>query len=106
MTTYSKHDFPLTKVFHWAVRRPSDLGEAVIAGAPNRYAALGGFGPGGIEGEVSKVVATLPPQNYAMPEPGKRVIAVEASNVIKGHGEVQVPGTFWMLLTQVARSGG
>ncbi|NCD20515.1 MAG: hypothetical protein EOL89_11170 [Actinobacteria bacterium] len=106
MTTYSKHDFPLTKVFHWAVRRPSDLGEAVIAGAPNRYAALGGFGPGGIEGEVSKVVATLPPQNYAMPEHGKRVIAVEASNVIKGHGEVQVPGTFWMLLTQVARSGG
>jgi pimeloyl-ACP methyl ester carboxylesterase len=106
MTTYSKHDFPLTKVFHWAVRRPSDLGEAVIAGAPNRYAALGGFGPGGIEGEVSKVLATLPPQNYAMPEPGKRVIAVEASNVIKGHGEVQVPGTFWMLLTQVARSGG
>lgn len=105
MTTYSRHDFPLTKVFHWAVRRPSDLGEAVIAGAPNRYAALGGFGPSGIEGEVSRVVAAVPPQPYAPPEPGRRVVALEASDVIAGHGEVQVPATYWMLLTQVARSG-
>lgn len=105
MTTYSRHDFPLTKVFHWAVRRPSDLGEVVIAGAPNRYAALGGFGPGGVEGEVTRVVAAVPPHPYDPPEPGSRLVAVEASTVIKGHGEVQVPATFWMLLTQVARSG-
>lgn len=105
MTTYSRHDFPLTKVFHWAVRRPSDLGEVVIAGAPNRYAALGGFGPGGIEDEVLRVDAMVPPQAYGTPDPGTRVVAVEASEVIAGHGEVQVPGTFWMLLTQVTRSG-
>jgi len=105
MTTYSRHDFPLTKVFHWAVRRRSDLGEVAISGAPNRYAALGGFGPGGIDDEVSVIRAAIPPSPYPDPPSGARVVAVDASDVIKGHGEVQVPGTFWMLLTQVARTG-
>ncbi len=105
MTTYSRHDFPLTKVFHLAVRRRSDVGELAIAGGPpNRYAALGGFGPGRIDGEASVVVAAVPPTAYVTPPPGARVVAVESSNVIAGHGEVTVPGTYWMLLTQVARA--
>ena len=49
LSTFSSHDFPLTKTFHLALRRGKDLGEARIAGAepPSVYAALGGFGPRG-----------------------------------------------------------
>jgi hypothetical protein len=47
-STFSDHDVPLTKVFHLALRRSEDLGEAQIAAGgepPSVYAALGGFGP-------------------------------------------------------------
>jgi pimeloyl-ACP methyl ester carboxylesterase len=47
-STFSGRDAPLTKFFHLAVRRDSDLGEQKIAGVPpSKFAALGGSGPGG-----------------------------------------------------------
>jgi hypothetical protein len=50
LSTFSSQDQPLTKFFHLAVRRDSDLGEQKIAGVPpSKYAALGGFGPGGLK---------------------------------------------------------
>lgn len=45
MTTFSKNDVPLHDIFHLICRRAKDLGEAQIAGAVSRFAALGGYGP-------------------------------------------------------------
>ena len=102
MTTFSPNDFPLTKVFHWAVRRPSDLGEAVIAGAPpSRYAALGGYGPQGAELDTETLSVRQMPQRYGFAETGKRIVAIDGDGLIKGHGDVTNPVTAWALLNQV-----
>jgi len=102
MTTFSSHDVPLTKLFHWAVRRASDLGEAVIAGAPpSRFAALGGFGPQGVTGETQVVTPLSAPDAYDVAPGGRRIIGVRADDVIGGHGAVENPATAWALLSQV-----
>ncbi|HEY6746750.1 MAG TPA: hypothetical protein VI357_13650 [Mycobacteriales bacterium] len=100
LTTFSSHDVPLTKLFHLAVRRASDLGEAVIAGTPlpNRYAALGGFGPYGCDADTVVVEPTT--DGYPLGGP-KRIVAVRGDSVISGHGAVTNPATAWMLLDQV-----
>lgn len=104
ITTYSHRDMPLTRFFHLAARRASDFGEAVIAGAPpSRYAALGGYGPHGIPDELSTVDAKRPPDQYDLAAEGIRVVAVQASNAIGGHGDVTNPVTAWALLCQVMR---
>jgi hypothetical protein len=102
LTTFSSHDVPLTKYFHLAVRRPSDLGEAVIAGTPlpSKYAALGGFGPYGCDADTVVVQPTGPPESYPFGGP-KRIVAVQGDTVISGHGAVTNPATAWMLLDQV-----
>jgi pimeloyl-ACP methyl ester carboxylesterase len=102
LTTFSGHDVPLTKLFHFAARRASDLGDAVIAGTPlpSRYAALGGFGPYGCDADSVVVPPATPPQAYPLGGP-KRVIAVQGDSVISGHGDVANPATAWMLLDQV-----
>lgn len=105
MTTYSRNDLPLTRFFQWAARRASDLGEVQIAGVPGRYAALGGFGPGGIDGEAVEVPARLPAEPYAAAAAGIRVVAVESSEFISGHGDISNDATHWMLLNQVSRAG-
>lgn len=105
MTTFSRNDVPLTKFFQWAARRASDLGEVQIAGVPSRYAALGGFGPGGIDGEAVQVLARPPAQPYAAASAGIRVVAVESSEFISGHGDISNDATHWMLLSQVCRAG-
>jgi hypothetical protein len=103
MATLSSHDRPLTRDFHLFVRRRSDLGEVVIAGrAPSRYAALGGFGPDGVEGQGSVLPATDPGQPYR-PDTGARVVGVESSRVISDHSDVSNRWTWWMLLDQVGR---
>jgi hypothetical protein len=102
MTTFSSHDIPLTQLFHWAVRRASDLGEAVIAGAPpSRYAALGGFGPQGAGADVVTVTAKREPDRYDVTAAGRRIVAVQADATIGGHGDVTNPATAWSLLCQV-----
>jgi hypothetical protein len=102
LTTFSKHDVPLTKFFHLAVRRASDLGEAVIAGAPpSRYAALGGFGPQGADGDVVVVTPRQAPNRYDLLASGKRIVAVQADDVIGGHSDIENPATAWALLCQV-----
>jgi hypothetical protein len=99
LTTFSSHDVPLTKFFHLAVRRASDLGEAVIAGSPpSKYAALGGFGPYGCDADC--VVVQPSPDGYPLGGP-KRIVAVQGDSVISGHGAVTNPATAWMLLDQV-----
>lgn len=102
LTTFSRHDLPLTQLFHWAVRRASDLGEAVIAGAPpSRFAALGGFGPQGVGAEVQVVTPRSAPDTYDVSMGDRRIIAIRADDVIAGHGAVESPATAWALLSQV-----
>ncbi|HEY3684003.1 MAG TPA: hypothetical protein VGL93_13225 [Streptosporangiaceae bacterium] len=103
VTTYSSHDVPLTRLFQWAVRRASDLGEARIAGtAPSRYAALGGYGPQGTRtGETAWVDALAPDRRYTVAAGGPRLVAIRGDQVISGHGDVTTPATAWALLCQV-----
>ncbi|WP_154402072.1 alpha/beta fold hydrolase [Ornithinimicrobium cavernae] len=98
MTTFSSHDVPLTKLFHFAARRASDTREAVIAGGLSEYAALGGFGPQDTS-SVTVVDALTAPQRYDLPD--TRLLAVRSDEVISGHGDVQNPATAWALLCQV-----
>ncbi len=103
MTTYSAHDVPLTQFFHLAVRRSSDLGEEQIAGAPppSRYAALGGFGPGGCETDCSEVEMKKIGDLYDL-APGVRIIHVlNGVQVISGHGDISNDFTWWALYNQV-----
>lgn len=98
MTTFSRHDVPLTKLFHLAARRASDKREAVIAGAPSEYAALGGFGPQDTS-SVTVVDARTAPHRYDLPD--TEVLAIRADDVVSGHGDVQNAATAWALLCQV-----
>ncbi|MFD7025767.1 hypothetical protein [Promicromonospora sukumoe] len=107
ITTWSAHDLPLTRVFHLALRRRADLGEAEIAGRPpSRFAALGGFGPQGV-GAQALAIDRMPDvgQHYPIGEhavDGRyEVIGVDGTWCIPGHGAVQSDQTAWALLSQV-----
>jgi hypothetical protein len=101
LATFSSRDEPLTRTFHFFVRRRSDLGETVIAGeAPSRYAALGGFGPPRVPSETDVIEARAPGMPY--PSAGAaRVFGVDASPVIADHSDVSNASTWWMLLDRV-----
>ncbi|HZB27655.1 MAG TPA: hypothetical protein VE282_03760 [Gemmatimonadales bacterium] len=104
-TTFSRHDAPLTKFFHLAVRRDSDLGEVrTAAAAPSRFAALGGFGPqGGSPPEFQEIV--MPANGEVYPKfPDTRVVGLAAHDRISGHGEVENPHTAWALFSRVLAS--
>lgn len=109
--TYSKNDFPLHEVFHRALRRSSDIGEAKIAGGPitaagpppDEYAALGGYGPRGA-GEQLVEPLPEPGTQLAFPNP-VAPLAFDGTqfNRINGHGDVATAYTAWLLYTQMAR---
>lgn len=97
LSTFSSEDVPLTKTFHLALVRESDLGEMKIAAAgqpPSRFAALGGFGPRGA-GEVI-IDMQLPPQGYKLDE-NKRLYGMRGDKSISGHGDISNPATWWAL---------
>ena len=99
VSTYSSHDEPLTKYFHLAVRRKSDLAEAVIAGQPpSKFAALGGYGPQGVDAEWIDMPAVADPYPLAT---ARRIIGVDGTKFIASHGAVETPETAWALLSQV-----
>jgi pimeloyl-ACP methyl ester carboxylesterase len=106
VTTYSKHDVALTKVFHLAVRRDSDLGEQRIAGAPpSRYAALGGFGPFGLESSSKTIPIQDPVMDYNdLGNKDLALLALEGSRTIGGHGEISNESTWWVLYEQARRA--
>ncbi|MET0716475.1 MAG: hypothetical protein ABWY57_16335 [Mycetocola sp.] len=102
--TFSNKDIPLSSLFHLAARRQSDLGEVKIAGAPpNRYAALGGYGPQGVA--ASDVIDARPaPRRYEdFSRTDVKVLGVKSHDLIRGHGDVSSSVTAWMLLEQVRR---
>jgi hypothetical protein len=103
LSTFSEHDDQLTRMFHWALRRDTDLGDAGIAAdePPSRYAALGGFGPRGL-GQESKLIDILKPvARYDLTVTGIEVYGIDATPAISGHGEVSNEATWWMLYNLV-----
>jgi len=115
-STYSRSDFPLHDVFHAALRRGADLGEARIAAAvppPSVYAALGGYGPRGAQETLIDPIKK-PGDLYALA--GKvKLVGLDGSAAtdypkptadarIACHGCVANPYTAWALHQQI--SGG
>jgi hypothetical protein len=98
-STYSAHDAPLTRFFHWALRRSGDLGEPQVAAwpdPPSDYAALGGFGPHGADADTQWVKLQKPEEAYTL-DPDKKIAAVDGTSGIHGHGAVSIPETWWAL---------
>ncbi|MEA2560412.1 MAG: hypothetical protein QOH06_1916 [Acidobacteriota bacterium] len=104
LTTYSSHDFPLTKIFHLALRRAGDLGEAKIAAAtgapPSKYAALGGFGPRESGERLLDVLDA--PARYPLDQ-GTRLYGIDATRTVGGHGDISNPSTWWALYNLASR---
>lgn len=106
-STFSSMDFALHKVFHLALRRPADLGELQVAAAgepPNRYAALGGYGPrrSGERAAIDPIPA--PGENYPN-LPGVAIVGLDGSaQRITSHGDVANEYTAWALRTQIERT--
>jgi hypothetical protein len=100
LSTYSKHDMPLTRAFHLALRRKTDLGETRIAAfdAPSRYAALGGFGPRGCSPtECKPVDINSVGDPYPLTGAAPQIYGVRGDAAISGHGDVVNPETAWAL---------
>jgi hypothetical protein len=99
LSTYSAHDAPLTRFFHWALRRRADLGEPLIAAwpePPSDYAALGGYGPHGADAATQRVTMKPPGLPYAL-DPDRPLAAVDATAAISGHSAISNPSTWWAL---------
>lgn len=104
LSTFSARDSALHDTFHLALRRGKDLGEIEIAGdePPNKYAALGGYGPRGFDG-WKEVGIKDPLAAYDLGPTAPRVWAVNGNRTISGHGDVINESTAWALFN-LARS--
>jgi hypothetical protein len=97
--TYSAKDMPLHDVFHLALRRSEDLGEARISAAgepPSRYAAMGGYGP---RGSNERLLSPIPAPGEPFGDiAGVKLLALDGSaNRINGHGDITTGFTAWAL---------
>ena len=100
IVTYSRHDAPLTKWFHLALRRQADLGEPKTAAwpnPPNEYAALGGFGPGGAEPLTTRIPIKQPGDSYGLARQPGSILALDGSSAIKDHSDISNAATWWAL---------
>jgi predicted alpha/beta hydrolase family esterase len=95
MVTYSANDVALTKLFHIAVRRHDDLGELQFAGAgsPSHFGALGGFGPQETDSDIEDILQPI--QFYDLKN-RKRIIGVNGTKAISGHGDISNEFTWWL----------
>jgi pimeloyl-ACP methyl ester carboxylesterase len=102
LSTFSSHDFPLTKTFHLALRRKKDLGEAQIAGAepPSVYAALGGFGPRGCGERLIDIHALNSAYDL---DPDVPIYGLRGDAAISGHGDISSEVTWWALYSLLSR---
>jgi len=104
LSTFSARDAALHDYFHLAVRRRADLGEARIAAlgqVPSLYCALGGWGPGGLDGEGAEILLTAYPDRYDLRPGPVRVYGVRSDGGIGSHSDVVNDFTFWALYNQV-----
>lgn len=96
-STFSKHDFPLTKTFHLALRRKDDLGEARIAASgepPSKYAALGGYGPRRCGEKIIDIHNVSEPYDL---DANIKIYGLRGDETIGGHGEISNESTWWAL---------
>lgn len=111
--TYTRQDWPLTHIFHLALRRDDDVGqpraafERALPESPSLYAALGGFGPAGMtEDELQVIDMSQPPTRYALRKsPAPKICALRGDETITGHGDISKPATWWALFQQVEPGG-
>jgi len=98
LSTFSRHDFPLTKIFHLALRRKTDLGEAQIAAGepPSRYAALGGFGPRRCNEKLIDIQSVNGAYDL---DPEVQIYGLRGDEAINGHGDISNEATWWALYT-------
>ncbi len=105
LATFTRHDFALRQIFHKVFWRDRDLAEFEIAadGPPSRWAALGGYGPGGCSGDCIsfEMLASGTPYNLKTLGPDIRVAGLDGADWIKGHGDISVAATWWALYQQV-----
>ncbi|WP_156901763.1 hypothetical protein [Azohydromonas australica] len=95
VTTFSDHDVALTKLFHLALRRQSDLGEDLniaAGGPPSKYAALGGYGPQDSGAAITDILD--PGQAYDFGS--ARLVGVRGTRTISGHGDISNASTWWL----------
>jgi hypothetical protein len=98
-STYSPHDKPLTRFFHWALRRDGDVREPLPApwpDPPNVYAALGGFGPHGAESRTQRLPLQSAGTRYRLDQ-GRTLVALDGTQGISGHSDISGPRTWWAL---------
>ena len=117
LSTCSRWDAPLHDIFHLAVARKSDVGDMRVGAAaggpadesvgapPNRYAALGGYGPGDHPAPTASlrtIQLPLSGQSIAT-QAGDRVVGLDGSKDkrIDGHMGVANVFTGWALLQQI-----
>lgn len=102
LSTFSAHDFPLTKVFHFALRRSEDLGEAQIAGdePPSVYAALGGFGPRRAGEKLVDIHDVKQAYDLGGNTP---VVGLRGTRTISGHGDISNESAWWALYSLASR---
>ena len=101
VATFSADDRALHREFHLALRRRADYGELQAAGggddSPPKYGALGGFGP-----RPAGEVLSLQPRGVAYTfGAGGRVLGVQSTGVITGHGEISNTHTWWLAYSNV-----
>jgi hypothetical protein len=109
LQTWSKHDIPLRRMFHLAVTRSKkDLGEPLKAAGliePDRYGALGGWGPRGCAADeyhaISMPRAGEKYPDLAAAEPRIYGLNGGDNDLVNGHGDVVTAHTAWALLQQV-----
>jgi hypothetical protein len=100
--TYSRKDCALHWAYHRAVCRRYDIGERVPSPMPGAgvvplFAALGGYGPQGKGSDATLWNIKRPFDAYpvAASQVGTRLIALDGTGVIHGHGDVKNDATAW-----------
>lgn len=95
VATFSSNDIALSKSFHLALRRKSDLGEQPIAAgeSPSRFGALGGFGPQ--KSNETIVFIKDPGEAYDFGA-GGRIVGIRGTRTIGGHGDISNRSTWWL----------
>lgn len=100
--TFSVHDQPLHEFFHLAIRKAGEL-EIAAVGDVERFGALGGYGPNGLDGSaVERPAIEAGSGPYVYPD-SALVVAIDGGvdlvhgAAIKNHGDVSNPATWWAL---------
>jgi hypothetical protein len=106
LATYSAKDFTLRIFYSFGFPFKKDVGDIGKKidpnGPPNKYAALGGFGPHGVEEKTELINIKDVNQRYQLNQ-GSRVIGLCATRTITGHGEISNESTYWALYSLVSK---